>query len=192
MGKTAGSEILAAAKAKTPKMDKWNTESFKVAEGNLKGGAVEMFERKKKVKAPKGIDKKLFTKGAEIYEREGYCGTCHQHDGKGLPAAGFPPLANTKWALGNEERLIKITLKGLMGPIEVQGKKFPGLVPMTPFEGMLNDQDVAAVLTYVRNSFGNKASAIKAETVKKIRAQIKTKAGFYSPEELLKMHPHAK
>ena len=60
---------------------------------------------------------------------------------------------------------------------------------MTPFEGMLKDDDVAAVLTYVRNSFGNKASAVTPEKVKQVRADIKNKEGFYSPDALLKEHP---
>ena len=84
-----------------------------------------------------------------------FCGTCHQHDGNGLTAAGFPPLAGTKWVLGDEERLIKLTLKGLMGPIEVKGKKYPGLVPMTPFEGMLKDDEIAAV-SYLCEKFFRK------------------------------------
>ena len=138
----------------------------------------------------KGADKKLFMKGAIIYEREGHCTTCHQPDGKGLPDAGFPPLAGTKWTTQSEERLIKLTLNGLHGPIEVLGKKFPGQVPMTPFGGMLNDKDIASVLTYVRNAFGNKASVISPEKVKQVREATKTKQGFYSPEELLKQHPH--
>ena len=68
----------------------------------------------------------------------------------GLPDAGFPPLAGTKWVNGDHERLIKLTLKGLMGPIEVNGKAYPGLVPMTPFESLLSDYDAAAVLTFIR------------------------------------------
>jgi mono/diheme cytochrome c family protein len=127
--------------------------------------------------------------GAEVYAREAHCGTCHQSNGKGLPAAGFPPLAGTKWATGNPDRLIKASLKGLMGPIEVQGVKYPGTVPMTPFEHILKDDELAAVLTFVRNSWGNKASAIMPEDVKKIRAEVKDKAGFYQPAELLKVHP---
>ena len=72
-----------------------------------------------------------------------------------MEASGFPPLAGAKWVTGNEDRLIKITLKGLYGELEVKGKKYPGQVPMTPFENMLNDEEMAAVLTYIRNSFGN-------------------------------------
>ena len=74
-------------------------------------------------------------------------------------------------------------------PIEVLNKEYGGQVPMTPFGGMLNDEEVAAVLTYVRNSFGNKADPVSPETVARIRSAIKDRTGFYSPEELLQEHP---
>ena len=77
-----------------------------------------------------------------------------------------------------------------MGPIKVLDKEYPGQVPMTPFGGMLKDDEMAAVLTYVRNSFGNKASAISPDKVKEVRAATEGKTGFYSPEELLKQHPN--
>jgi mono/diheme cytochrome c family protein len=60
---------------------------------------------------------------------------------------------------------------------------------MTPFGRMLQDEEVAAVVTYVRNSFGNKASAVTPDKVKAVRAATKNKTGFYSPNELLKQHP---
>ena len=147
-------------------------------------------EKKEELKTSlKGKERVLYVKGMNIYRKDGYCATCHQEDGKGLNASGFPPLAGSKWVTGNEDRLIKLTLKGLMGPIEVNGKKYPGQVPMTPFEGLLKDDEIAAVLTYVRNSFGNESSIISAEKVKKVREQTKDKVGFYSPEELLEEHP---
>ncbi|SFB49776.1 c-type cytochrome, partial [Algoriphagus aquimarinus] len=139
-----------------------------------------------------GSDRELFILGKEIYAREGFCSTCHQPDGQGLSASGFPPLADTPWVTGNEERLIKIVLKGVMGPITVKGKDYPGQVPMTPFEGMLDDSQVAAVLTFVRNSFGNQASAISPDLVKKVREEIKDHTGFYQPADLLKAHPMEK
>ena len=77
----------------------------------------------------------------------------------------------------------------MQGPIEVDGKQYPGQVPMTPFGSLLNDEEIAAVITYVRNSFGNKASVVTPEKVKEVRAATKTKTGFYSPGELLKQHP---
>lgn len=154
-----------------------------------------------KIKIPEyltsGKAKRAYTIGHRIYHQEGFCGTCHQEDGKGLPEAGFPPLSNSEWVTGDKERLIKLTLKGLVGPIEVNGKKYPGHVPMTAFEKMLTDKEVSCVLTYVRNSFGNQAAhpsqknkLIEEELVRKVRAEIAGKEGFYSPEELLKVHPH--
>jgi len=130
-----------------------------------------------------------YKKGKEIYDREGYCITCHQADGKGLVAAGFPPLSGTEWVNGDESRLIKLTLKGLYGPMTVLDVAYPGQVPMTPFEGLLNDDEIASVLTFVRNSFGNEAGIVRSENVAQIRSSIENKKGFYTEEELLQDHP---
>ncbi len=170
-------------------LDDWMVPAYETALAHLNG-----HERVVKKEEPiltdlKGAERDLFIKGKAIYARDGYCNTCHQSNGKGLESSGFPPLVGTSWVTGNEERLIKLVLKGLYGPIDVLGKKYPGQVPMTPFAGMLNDNEVAAVLTYVRNSFGNKASAISAEKVTATRASVQDKTGFYTPEELLKQHP---
>lgn len=128
-------------------------------------------------------------KGKEIYSKDGYCGTCHQPDGQGLEASGFPPLSKNDWVQGDEETLIKITLNGLYGPIEVNGKQYPGQVPMTPFKGLLTDEEIAAVLTYIRSSFGNLAGAISPEKVKAVREATKSKQGFYTAGELGKGKP---
>ena len=137
-----------------------------------------------------GADRELFIKGKELYEREAYCGTCHQAQGQGLAAAGYPPLRQSKWVTESEDRLIKLTLKGVYGPMTVLNRDYKGLVPMTPFEGLMNDYEVAAVLTYVRNRFGNRGSVISAKKVKEVRAAIAKQDGFYTAEELLKLHPH--
>ena len=129
--------------------------------------------------------------GQEIYFREGHCVTCHQPNGKGLDPA-FPSIEKSPWVMDDADRLIKISLYGLMGPLEVNGKKYDGLVPMTPFGGMLKDNDIAAVLTFVRNSFGNKAEPIQPEQVKKIRDANPGRLMFYNTEELLKDHPMKK
>jgi glucose/arabinose dehydrogenase/mono/diheme cytochrome c family protein len=131
---------------------------------------------------------KTFELGRIVYTRDGHCGTCHQEDGQGLPAAHFPPIAGSKWATGNEERLIKIALHGIQGPIEVKGHKYPGLAPMMPFKH-LSDKELAAVLTYVRNSFGNKASVISPEKVKSVRATTTKQLMPYKAPDLLKKHP---
>lgn len=174
--------------AKKP-LDDWMTDAWETAVAHLEGHNVAKKKAAENETIPAGVNKEVFLTGKAIYAREGYCITCHQQDGKGLAASGFPPLSGSDWVTGNEERLIKAVLKGMVGPIEVNGKKYPGQVPMTPFDGLLNDTEIAAVLTYVRNSFGNKAPAITPEKVKSVREAIKDKVGFYSPEELLQQHP---
>ncbi len=189
LNNAAGGRIVAAA-AKLPQ-DEWNKNAIKTAADRLAGRPETETNEHPAPPVPghlAGDDAKRFLAGHEIYFRDGYCATCHQPDGKGLPAAGFPPIAETLWAQGSEERVIKIALHGLMGPITINGQAYPGQVPMTPFSGLLNDEEIASVLTYVRNNFGNKASAIAPETVQKIRAATSPRA-FYSPEELLKDHP---
>ena len=102
------------------------------------------------------------------------------------------PRRLRRWLAGNDERLIKIALKGLFGVLEVDGKRFDptkGTPPMTGFGQLLKDEEVAAVLTYVRQSFGNDYDPIKADAVKKVRAATEAKAGFYQIEELMKEHP---
>ncbi len=178
--------------AKTKGVDPYIEQSLQFAESIFSGEIVEG-EKAEIVIAPKHLNKseaQLFVRGAEIYAREGHCTTCHQPNGEGLPDAGFPPIAETRWVVDDPDRLIKLTLNGLMGPIEVKGRSYPGQVPMTPFGMMLNDEEIAAVLTYVRNSFGNKASAIEPKQVGKVREETKDKVGLYTPEELLKQHPH--
>jgi mono/diheme cytochrome c family protein/glucose/arabinose dehydrogenase len=187
IGKEKGLPILAEAN-KLP-MDDWMLPAYRTAVAHLNGQNVREAREKEEKTVLKGASLALFNQGKIIYNKEGYCKTCHQADGKGLTASGFPPLASTNWVKGSDERLIKLVLKGLMGPITVNGKKYTGQVPMTPFGGLLKDNEVAAVLTYVRNSFGNNGPAISAEKVKKVRMAIESKKDFYTTEQLLKEHP---
>jgi mono/diheme cytochrome c family protein len=181
--KEAGLEVVAEA-ALHP-LDDWMVHAHQTAVAHLNGESLPVVKKEEVVESHlKGADFELFVKGKELYEQDGYCATCHQTNGKGLEAAGFPPLAGTRWVLEDEERLIKIALKGLFGPIEVLGKNYPGQVPMTPYEGLLDDDEMSAVLTYVRNAFGNRASVISSDQVRKVRAQIAEKEGFYAPSDL--------
>lgn len=169
-------------------LDDWSRPVYEAGVTFLSGGKLESGPEVPLETALSGSDRELFLEGAEVYSREGHCITCHQQDGKGLPAAMFPPIAGTKWTNGNEERLIRLTLHGLLGPIEVEGRHYPGLVPMTPFRG-LSDREIAAVLTYVRNAFGNQASVITPEEVRAVREATKDQTGFYAPADLLKAFP---
>lgn len=190
IGKEKGLPILAEASKKP--MDDWMVHAHETAVAHLNGVPVKKKKEITQTSSLKGEELALYTKGREIFAKEGYCITCHQADGKGLAASGFPPLAGTNWVSGSEERLIKLTLKGLLGTVEVAGKTYPGQVPMTPFGGLLKDDEIAAVLTYVRNSFGNQASAVMPEKVKQVRAAVARKQDFYSPDQLLKEHPMEK
>lgn len=187
IGKEKGLPILAEA-AKKP-LDDWMAPAYEAAVAHLNGKPVDKPKEVAVTSNLQGAELALYTKGREIFAKEGYCITCHQSDGKGLAASGFPPLSGTNWVTGNEDRLIKIALKGVMGQMEVAGKTYPGQVPMTPFGDLLKDDELAAVLTYVRNSFGNQAKAITPDQVKRVRAATVAKKDFYTAEQLLKEHP---
>jgi mono/diheme cytochrome c family protein len=165
-------------------LDKWMIHAYETAEAHLNGHQLKEVQDILGGVELNGMNPEFFLKGKELYLKDGYCGTCHQQDGNGLPMSGFPPLRKSPFVLGDEETLIKIVLKGLQGPIEVNGKKYDGQVPMTPFEGLMNDEEVAAVLSYVRSSLGNSASPITPEKVKMVREKIKDKKGFYYADEL--------
>lgn len=103
--------------------------------------------------------------GKKVYDL--YCQACHQADGNGVPRLN-PPLAGTIYVTGSKTRLIDIVLKGLSDPLEINGEEYNN--PMAAHD-FLTDQQIADVLTYVRNSFGNKAGLVTAVEVKKQRAK---------------------
>lgn len=186
---TAAKKIVAIASAKP--LDVWSQGAAKTAADRLAGIAEVEKPEFASVPLPAHLDaaaKKQFIEGQKIYHREGHCVTCHQPNGKGLDPA-FPSVEKSPWVEGDPERLIKLAMYGLMGPLEVNGKKYDGQVPMTPFAGMLKDEEMAAVLTFVRNSFGNKADPIQPAQVKAVRATNAGRVQFYTTEELLKAHP---
>lgn len=118
--------------------------------------------------------------GKKLYSAAGQCITCHQESGKGVPGA-FPPLAGSEWVVGSEERLVRILLHGLNGPVKVSGSDFNGAMPAFGAGSGYNysDEKIAQVLTYIRQEWGNGAPAISAERVTEIRT--KGAAGRSSP-----------
>lgn len=184
----AAKKIVATASAKP--LDEWSKGAAKTAADRLAGIAEKPLVEYEPVPPPAHLDaaaKKQFVAGQEVYHREGSCMTCHRGDGNGL-APAFPPISNSPF-LTDAERSIKIVLYGLMGPIEVKGQKFDGQVPMTPFGGMLKDDEIANVLTFVRNTFGNKSGPVSAAEVKKVRDQQPGRMMLMTVDELLKAHP---
>jgi mono/diheme cytochrome c family protein len=139
---------------------------------------------------------KVFELGREVFNRDAHCATCHGENGKGAIEGIYPPLNDNEWVMGNEDRLIKMVLKGIWGPIEVAGKQYDptkGLPPMTGFEGILTDAEIAAVITYTRIQFGNKkvlSRIVDPADIARVREEVKDKTGFYMVDEILEMHPH--
>ena len=179
-------KVLSAV-ARLP-LDDWMRDTYNAVASNFGILVVSEMDEQNKSREERvdleESDLELYHLGKSIYAKDGYCATCHQVDGKGIKSAGFPPLKGTQWVLGDEERLIKITLNGVMGKMEVMEKSYSGKVPMMAFGSLLNDREIAGVLTYVRNSFGNKAVAISPEKVKQVREDTKDKKGYYLVEEL--------
>jgi mono/diheme cytochrome c family protein len=140
----------------------------RILPGMLEGGAAPVAQD------PKMLGKRVFAN----------CVACHQPTGQGL-AGAYPPLAGSEWAAGPEERIIRIILDGLSGPITVKNTQFNNSMPA--FGTQLRDEQIANVLTYVRSEWGNNAPAVSPERVKEIRATVAGRTGPWSPEELLKI-----
>ncbi|WP_201767002.1 PVC-type heme-binding CxxCH protein [Novipirellula maiorica] len=168
----------------------WENVDTKGASGFASAAETE-FVKFNPPKHLKGDDRKAYKLGAEVYQRESHCATCHLTHGQGS-ANVYPSLVGSPWVNGSEERLIKMTLHGLWGKITVNGKTFDpsrGVPPMTAFRSLLKDEELAAVLTFVRNTWGNQSSPVSAASVKKIREQTSGRDTFFKPEELLAEHP---
>jgi len=106
-------------------------------------------------------------RGQKVYTAQ--CLTCHMADGGGVSNMN-PPLIKTKWVLGDKTKLIQIVLQGLSIGVEINGDEYHNVMASHDF---LTDQEIADVLTYVRNSFGNKARSVTVSEVKAVRAKTK-------------------
>lgn len=105
-------------------------------------------------------------RGKAVYTQ--YCMPCHQVDGSGVPNMN-PPLINTSYVLGSKATLVQILVKGLNKGVEIDGDYYSNPMPAQA----LSDQQVSDVLTFVRNSFGNKATAVTVAEVKALKAKLK-------------------
>ncbi len=129
-------------------------------------------ELEKQRKAAIGADPKiaglskdiLMEKGKRVYSQT--CFACHQLTGDGMPGV-FPPLAKSDFLTADKDRSIRAVVKGLSGPIKVNGTDYNGVMPPV----LLNDEQVAQVLTYVRNSWGNAGDVVTPDEVRKVRAE---------------------
>lgn len=122
-------------------------------------------------------EEELFRAGAEFY---GACMLCHGPNGEGV-AGQYPPLARARLVLGSPGKLTRILLHGMEGPVPVSGQIIEGQMPPAPFD---LDHEYAAVMTYVRRSFGNDADPISPEFVAAVREVEKARVRAWTLAEL--------
>ena len=134
------------------------------------------------VALPETPEQKLSRLGAQVFNN---CAPCHQASGEGV-AGQFPPLAGSDWVnVEGNARMIRIVLHGFSGPVTVNGAAYNNA--MNSFKDVLSDLEIAAVLSYVRNSWGNKGGSVTPEEVKAIRAEAASRELAWTAEELLKI-----
>lgn len=129
----------------------------------------------------------LFASGRQVYGT--YCSVCHQPTGMGAPPLN-PPLAGSDWVLvDGPGRLVRLVLNGIQGPIQVSGQSYNGAMP--PWRDLLTDEQIAAVLTYIRqnDTWGNNASTVSPAEVSAIREKTANRATAWSAAELLQISP---
>jgi mono/diheme cytochrome c family protein len=118
------------------------------------------------------------TVGRRLYNNN--CAACHQTDGQGV-AGRFPPLADAEWVTGDARILSRILLHGLQGPISVRGTEYNGAMPAW---GNLGDAEIAAVLSYIRNSWGNGAGEVSEALVAEVRQSVGARSEPWTAAEL--------
>jgi mono/diheme cytochrome c family protein len=126
-------------------------------------------------------EKAQFELGKNIYEIA--CLACHQPNGQGMEGLA-PPLAGSEWLRSPPEHLIRIVLHGLRGPIKVKGQPYQLEMPTL---GVLDDEQIAAALSFVRRAWGPDLSAVSPQTVKDVRAATASRGESWTIEELQKV-----
>ncbi len=123
--------------------------------------------------------------GEELYAT---CVACHQVNGQGMPGA-FPPLAGSEWVTGSPDRLIAILLHGMQGPVTVAGVEYNGVMLPYGVGVPISDDQLATLLTYVRTSWGNSASAITVADIERVKAATSDRTTAWTADELMAAMP---
>lgn len=120
--------------------------------------------------------------GGQLYTAN--CVACHQASGAGVPGV-FPPLSKSEWVdAADAGIMVRIVLHGIHGPLTVEGAKYNGEMPH--FQDKFSDEELAAIVSHVRTSFGNSASTIDADFVAKVRAETKDQTTPWKGDEDLR------
>ncbi len=151
--------------------------------GDAQLAAMEARKTQPHIKTPDpeedNLDRGRAVAGAAIYQQ--YCATCHLGDGQG-DGTRYPPIAGSEWVTGDKKRLISVVLNGLQGPITVKGQSYQGVMPP---QNYLTDQQVAEVLTFVRQHFGDGAPGVYEGEVRQVRRAERQKKEEGSTEETM-------
>jgi mono/diheme cytochrome c family protein len=128
-------------------------------------------------------DAEMLEQGRALYNGPASCAVCHLPDGKGQPGS-VPPLAGSDWLKDNPDRTIAIVLRGFIGPVKVNNKRFYSAMPP---QLLLDDEKLALIISYVNNAWGNSGAMITAARVAKARATLPQ--DLYTPYSILKAFP---
>ncbi len=129
---------------------------------------------------PMDPTQKLKALGKRLFIQD--CQVCHQATGLGTPGQ-YPPLVGSDWVnAADPNRIIRIVLNGAQGPLTLNGQAFHTAAVMIPWRDAMKDEEIAAVLTYVRSEWGNKAPAVDPKEVTAIREKIKNNSQPFSPD----------
>lgn len=139
---------------------------------------------------PKGVSTGTMANGQRLYEEKAACAGCHGPEGKGIEGLA-PKLAGSDWAKGNPDRLIALVLRGMHGPVTVDGELFdtPAIMPALMDNPNVSDLERANLLTYIRNAWGNLGGPIELAQVQAVRMATEDKPGPYDEAQLQAMYP---
>jgi mono/diheme cytochrome c family protein/glucose/arabinose dehydrogenase len=138
--------------------------------------------RHENIKALTASQQRHLDAGLQAYLQ--LCAACHQPHGGGAPNLA-PPLSNSDWVTGPPERLARVALHGLYGPVEVNGTTYNLVMPGLGASGLLDDEKLAAILSYIRRAWGNDESIVESSFVAEVRAATKSRTLPWTAAELL-------
>ncbi len=153
-------EVTDATTFREPAEEPASDETLGVAEGTAGEGTTEA-TTEGETETAAAVD------GEATYNK--ICASCHQQTGQGVPGV-FPPLVESDWVTGDAAVPVKVVLKGLAGPITVNGQQYTGQMP--PWEASMSDAEIAAVVTYIRSSWGNSADPVDTAFVADLREKF--------------------
>ena len=173
----------------------WAAIYFGIFNGGLSGNVYNEYDSSPAVlfplpqqagasNGPAEAPKSLPQQGHDVFMQT--CVTCHQVSGLGVPGQ-FPPLAKSEFVNGGEKRLIAIILKGLQGPVTVEGKQFPGTAPMPQWETQLSPRKIAAVASYIRQEWGNSAPEISEAKVAAAKKEFASQTSNWTEAQVLQI-----